>query len=266
MCGLAFQAGPDGALELVSCGEEGRLCRFDVFGSSVEGGVKLLGTSDVALGGPAAGGAAVPTSLTFLPRVQGTGATILVADDSFKLRTIDVATLTCTRTVLGPTYGGPLSLMVPFAGGAFMAYATPEKVVGLAALPLDGDPGRAMGLIAHPGQVAAVVLAFDGKTIFTVGGGAAGDQGNVVNSWAVNTAALGAVPALGEAAAEDAAASDVRLAALIEGGSGGDFYREARDYFFYSQIRAQGEDTTSVGPGGYCPPRHPPRFGPSFLE
>ena len=86
----------------------------------------------------------MPTSLTFLPRVEGTGATILVADDSFKLRTIDVATLTCTRTVLGPTYGGPLSLMVPFAGGAFMAYATPEKVVGLAALPLDGDPGRAM--------------------------------------------------------------------------------------------------------------------------
>ena len=38
VCGLGFQAGADGALELVSCGEEGRLCRFDVFGSSVEGG------------------------------------------------------------------------------------------------------------------------------------------------------------------------------------------------------------------------------------
>jgi hypothetical protein len=43
-------------------------------------------------------------------------------------------------TVLGPTYGGPLSVMVPFNGGAHLAYATPEKVVGLAALPLDGDP------------------------------------------------------------------------------------------------------------------------------
>jgi len=59
-----------------------------------------------------------------------------------------------------------------------------------------------------------MVLAFDGKTIFTVGGGAAGDQGNVVNSWAVNTATLGAAPALGDAAAAGhAAASDVRLAA-----------------------------------------------------
>jgi hypothetical protein len=56
ICGLAFQSGPAGALELVSCGEEGRLCRFDVFGSSVEGGVKLLAVSDEALGGPAAGG------------------------------------------------------------------------------------------------------------------------------------------------------------------------------------------------------------------
>jgi WD40 repeat protein/Ca2+-binding EF-hand superfamily protein len=250
VCGLAFQAGPEGTLELVSCGEEGRLCRFDVFGSSVEGGVKLLDVSDVALGGAAAGGGAVPTSLTFLPRivdnhsrVQQGRATVLVADDAFKLRTIDVATLTCVRTVLGPTFGGPLSVMVPVNGGAHLAYATPDKVVGLAALPLDGDPARAMGLIAHPGEVASTTAAFDGSTIFTVGGGAAGDAGNVVNVWAVNAAVL---DANASAAAGEYGSSDARLAALIEGGAEGEFYREARDYFLYSQLRAQGEDSTAA--------------------
>lgn len=252
VCGLAFQAGPEGALELVSCGEEGRLCRFDVFGSSVEGGVKLLGVSDDALGGPAAGGGAVPTSLAFLPRGKdpSRGASVLVADDAFKLRTVDVNTLTCVRTVLGPTYGGPLSVMTPFDGGARLAYATPEKVVGLASLPLDGDPGRAMGLIAHPGEVASTAVSFDGSAMFTVGGGrrggSPGDAGNVVNVWAVNAAALdAAAAAVAASSSSSGASSDARLAALIEGGAGGEFYREARDYFMYSQLRAQGEDTTA---------------------
>ena len=241
VCGLAFQSGPDGALELVSCGEEGRLCRFDVLGSSVEGGVKLLGVTDEAIGGAAGGGSAVPTSLTFLPRSKdpSQSARVMVADDSFKLRTVELNTMKCVKTVLGPTYGGPLSAMALFNGGAHLAYATPEKVVGLAALPLDGDPGRAMGLIAHPGTVASMALAHDGSALFTVGGGAlgaAGTAGNVVNVWSVNAGAL--------KGSEDAGA-DGRLAALIEGGVGGEFYREARDYFMYSQIRAQGEDTTA---------------------
>ena len=31
-----------------------------------------------------------------------------------------------------------------------------------------------MGLIAHPGEVASTAVAFDGSTIFTVGGGGRG--------------------------------------------------------------------------------------------
>ena len=32
---------------------------------------------------------------------------------------------------------------------------------------------------------------------------------------------------------------------LLEGGRGGDFYEEVADYFYYAQLRSQGEDTTA---------------------
>merc|ERR1712087_644761 len=34
--------------------------------------------------------------------------------------------------------------------------------------------------------------------------------------------------------------------ALLEGGKGGEFYKEMVDYFYYAQLRAQGEDTTEA--------------------
>jgi cilia- and flagella-associated protein 251 len=37
---------------------------------------------------------------------------------------------------------------------AYVAYSTTERVVGLMKLPLDGDPGKSMGLIAHPGKIS----------------------------------------------------------------------------------------------------------------
>jgi hypothetical protein len=37
------------------------------------------------------------------------------------------------------------------------------KVVGLCAFPLDGDPHKAMGLIAHPGEVSALAVTYDGR-------------------------------------------------------------------------------------------------------
>ena len=62
----------------------------------------------------------------------------------------------CRKTALAPTYGGPITRMTPVYAEAdgeeqFMLYATHEKVLGLVQLPLDGNPNKCMGLIAHPG-------------------------------------------------------------------------------------------------------------------
>lgn len=78
-------------------------------------------------------------------------------------------------TFLGPTFGGPISQLVMFkspsaaSDGAFLAYRTSERVVGLIAWPLDGDPARTMGLIAHPGEVRSIAISYDGRKLLTAG-------------------------------------------------------------------------------------------------
>ena len=199
------------------------------------------------MGGPAAGGVASPTALAFMPDPRRPDAlSLLVADDQYKIRTVDVDTLTTTRTVLGPTFGGPVTRIVPFnvGGGAcapHAAYATARKVCGVAAMPLDGDPARAMGVVAHPAEVGAVCVARDDVAVFTVGSHAStneGSAGRVINVWNVGKEAVDA-QRVGSTAAERVAEQ------LLEGGAEGEFYGEVKDYFLYSQLRAQGEDSTA---------------------
>jgi hypothetical protein len=82
------------------------------------------------------------------------------------------------RTVavlMGPTFGGPIRRLAAFraatgGGGAALAYATASRVVGLLAWPMDGDPGRMMGLVAHAGVVHAMAVSSDGRKLLTAGG------------------------------------------------------------------------------------------------
>ena len=45
----------------------------------------------------------------------------------------------------------------------YVVYSTAEKVVGLMKLPLDGNPSKAMGLIAHPTAISSVSVSRDGR-------------------------------------------------------------------------------------------------------
>merc|ERR1740130_863400 len=116
-----------------------------------------------------------------------------------------------------PSYGGGYDPAGAEAeGGALppapprhVAYATRDKVVGLLKLPLDGNPNKGMGLVAHPGEVSAMAVSWDGAHLLTAGGG-------------------DLAPHL----------------SLLDGGAGGTHHQEMRDYFYYAQLRAQGEDTT----------------------
>lgn len=72
-------------------------------------------------------------------------------------------------------------------------YNTPEKVVGLIKLPLDGNPNTAMGLIAHPASVRGLCVSHDGRFVMTTGGA---DYG--IFLWEVDTGALDAMAQLGK--------------------------------------------------------------------
>lgn len=238
--GLAFascgEAEP--ALQrLFSVGEDGVLVEYDVQGASAEAGLPVVRHEHVASEAAPTGLMVVePRGATFWGKedaLQGDAAgqgLLLVADSEYKLRSYTVSSLQCVGTALAPTYAGPVNRMLPLGDG-HVVYGTVERVVGLLQLPLTGDPNSAMGLIAHPGEMAALALSRDGTRLFT-----AGAADGVVSQWRVDAGAF-------EAAVATSQGDDARCAALIEGGKEGAFYGEIVDYFGYAQIRAQGEST-----------------------
>lgn len=153
--------------------------------------------------------------------------------------------LKCVRTALGPTYGSPVSgiLRVPerkddgstsvatYGPSSFIAYSTGSKVVGLAKLPLDGNPNHSMGLVSHPNEVSSFVVSHDGRYLFTAGG-----ADRSVNMWSVSLASFQAAVALSPSAFE-------AHVSLLDGGMQSPFYEEIVDYFYYCQLRQQDEAT-----------------------
>merc|ERR1740130_1918391 len=139
-----------------------------------------------------------------------------------------------------PSYGGGYDPAGAEAeGGApppapprHVAYATRDKVVGLLKLPLDGNPNKGMGLVAHPGEVSAMAVSWDGAHLLTAGG-----ADLAIHMWSVAPAALEPTIAAGGGGLAP-------HLSLLDGGAGGTHHQEMRDYFYYAQLRAQGEDTT----------------------
>jgi len=128
--------------------------------SSVQGGIQLRNTSKIEQTG-------VPTGCVYVPAgAQDAEPHVVTANDQYKLRVIAPGPKSIQRTVVGPTYGGPLTRMLLLSPGEspqpgaprYLAYATHDKVVGLVQMPLDGNPNKTMGLIAHPGEVGDCML------------------------------------------------------------------------------------------------------------
>merc|ERR1711871_322217 len=137
----------------------------------------------------------------------------------------------------GQTFGGPVNRMQALpvgAGPPFVAYSSANKVIGLMQLPLDGNPNKTMGLVAHPGEITGLAVTFDGRFVITAGGSDA-----TVNLWATNTAAV-------EQAVAEGGSDAAPFLRLLEGGAEGAFYNELVDFFYYAQIQSQGEDSTEA--------------------
>jgi Ca2+-binding EF-hand superfamily protein len=91
-----------------------------------------------------------------------------------------------------------------------------------------------MGLIAHPGPIAAISVSYDGKYAFTCGG-----ADLTVNQWLIEPQTVSSAAYLGGDGVEP-------FVRLVGGGESGAFFADMKDYFYYSQIRSQGEDTTKA--------------------
>jgi len=80
----------------------------------------------------------------------------------------------CTKTVLAPSTLGSITHMVPVASGpasdtGLLAFATDDRVVGIAALPLSGSPLSAVAVLAHPGPVTGLAVSHTGFRLFSCG-------------------------------------------------------------------------------------------------
>lgn len=256
ICGLQF-GDDDGLPRLLSVGEDKRLVEYDMIDSEVETGLLVRTAHKITQ-------STRPTGFVWLrdddiiadmKRRVGTveevsNDLLLVATNGYKITTfLSDWTRRCIKSVLSPTFGGPVTEMfrVPTVPGSeknCLFYATREKVIGLMQLPLRGDPCTSTGLVAHPGVITSVARSFDGAFVFTAGGN---DQS--VMQWRVNGEKI--LPASETASMTNTSLEDVgdvpldHLVAAVEGGRNGRFMREIVDYFYYAQIRLQGEETTA---------------------
>jgi len=231
------------APRLMSLGQDKRLVEYNLVDSDIESGLRIRSAHKVTQG-------AVPTGLLWtneqllddgcMPKARDAKTVqvmdmLLIPTNEYKLKlhATDVDRQ-CVKTVLGPTFGGPLSKVktVPAQPGAMsrcLVYATSEKVVGLIKLNLDGNPRSAMGLLAHPLEITSMSVSHDGRYLFTAGG-----RDCSVHVWKIDCDSL----------VVDHSKSLEHFISVIEGGVGGTFMTEIVDYFYYAQIRAQGEETT----------------------
>eukprot|EP00741_Cyanophora_paradoxa_P011271 tig00020554_g10888.t1 len=224
---VTFGKTREGRLCLLSAGRDRSLVEYDLENSSITKGLLMKEITKIEQ-------SATPTALAWSTGADGHDV-LIAANDQFKFKLFSLRDKLCRRTLLGPTYGGPLTRILllpgPDEANPYLAYATAYKVVGLVKMPLDGNPNRAMGMIAHPAQVAGLVPSHDGKYLLTAGG-----ADHTLQLWQVDAAALEATVSLGGEGMDP-------FLAMIEGGKGGPLHQEIIDYFYYAQLRAQGEET-----------------------
>lgn len=131
----------------------------------------------------------IPTACIWYPKIELKEGLILTANDEYKMKLWNPTTSNSRRTCLGPTYGGAINklklLSFKDKHDKYLLYSTAKKVIGLIKLPLDGNPNKTMGLIAHPEEVTDICASADGQFVFTCGG-----SDLSVNMWAVDVAPI----------------------------------------------------------------------------
>lgn len=201
---------------------------------------------------------ATPLALLWHPKQDDEIEDIFITiNNEFKYKAYNVDSKQCRKTCLAPRYGYPPNILalIPEShfrnqGHYLYAFSTSYKVIGIGSFPLDGNPTKSSGIVAHPNQITGLCVSYDGNYVFSAGG-----SDLTVNMWdIVNAPKLlnPIVPNIEEASTEskqiiqqnklEDQEMDVFFN-LLEGGKHGELHANIVDYFYYCQLRHGGEDT-----------------------
>ena len=151
---------------LFSIGKDRRLFEYDVYSSDIMA-LKVISYFKIEQ-------EAYPTACIWYPKKDSKEGLLLTANNDYKMKVWNPSAQSSRKTCLGPTYGGEIvkmkELKVPNQEESYLIYSTSKKVIGLIKMPLDGNPNKTMGLIAHPNDITDFCASNDGRYLFTCGG------------------------------------------------------------------------------------------------
>lgn len=213
---------------LFSIGKDRRCFEYDVYGSNQDQ-LKIINQPFFIEQ------EALPSACIWYPDAKE--GLLLTANTEYKMKVWNPSAEGSRKTCLGPTYGGEIVKMKELPGppeDQYLVYSTAKKVIGLIKLPLDGNPNKTMGLIAHPDEITDFCPSADGRFLFTCGG-----DDLSVKMWSIDLSPI-------EQAIEVGGQGIEPFVNLIEGGRDGQIYQDMKDFFYYSMIRSKEESTTKT--------------------
>lgn len=181
----------DDSLRLFSIGKDRRCFEYNVAASTMNPGLPVEQMFNLEM-------EAFPTACIWYPSaLDSKEGLLMTTNNEYKMKLWNPTTKSSRRTCLGPTYGGEITKLKLLDqhsrdGKQYLLYSTSKKVIGLIQLPLDGNPHKTMGLIAHPDEVQDICASSDGKYVFTCGG-----SDLAVNMWFVDVSPIEQAIAMG---------------------------------------------------------------------
>ncbi len=247
--GIEFGYRENSIETLISVSEDRHVVEYDLQNSSITNGlqaVKLVSSEGLQYASARIEMTARPTCVLWHPRKEDdVEDRFLTVNTEFKMKQYNIESKQCRKTCLAPRYGLPPNqlIMVPFSyvsqanqsGQQFWQstyiFSTTNRIIGVGHFPLDGNPDKTMGIVAHPGEITALAVSYDGKYVFSAGG-----TDLTVNMWSL-------YEEFTDLTNEQLQNSIVPYLQLLDGGPYGELHQNLIDYFYYCQLRHGGEDT-----------------------
>jgi cilia- and flagella-associated protein 251 len=103
-----------------------------------------------------------------------------------------------------------------------------------------------MGINAHPDAISALAISYDGRFLFSSGGNDLSAFMYEVNLESEYRSPTSGVMSTGEPVATNSNSPSSVFLSLLDGGDGGELHQDIVDYFYYCQLRAQGEESMNT--------------------